>query len=115
MDRIWITVAETGVFLRQAAKFWTDEDRAAFVDYIAANPDAGDIIPDTGGLRKIRWTRPGIGKRGGVRVIYFYHDDSMPLYLLLIYAKNERENWTPDDKRRVQALSDSIRQAWRRH
>jgi hypothetical protein len=39
----------------------------------------------------------------------------MPLYLLLIYAKNERENWTPDDKRRVQALSDSIRQAWRRH
>jgi hypothetical protein len=115
VDRTWITVAETGVFLRQAAKLWTDEDRAAFVDYIAANPDAGDIIPDTGGLRKIRWTRPGIGKRGGVRVIYFCHDDSMPLYLLLIYAKNEWENWTPDDRRRVQALTDSIRQAWRRH
>jgi hypothetical protein len=115
VDRILITVAETGVFLRQAAKLWTDDDRAAFVDYVAANPDAGDVIPDTGGLRKIRWSRPGIGKRGGVRVIYFYHDDSMPLYLLLIYAKNERENWTPDDRRRVQALADGIRQAWRRH
>ena len=74
MDRILITVAETGPFLRQAAKLWTDEDRAAFVDFIAANPDAGDVIPDTGGLRKIRWTRPGMGKRGGVRVIYFYHE-----------------------------------------
>ena len=54
MDRIWITVAETGVFLWQAAKLWTDEDRASFVDYIAANPDAGDIIPDIGGLWKMR-------------------------------------------------------------
>jgi hypothetical protein len=115
MDRILITVDETGPFLRQAAKLWTDEDRATFVDFIAANPDADDIIPDTGGLRTIRWTRPGIGKRGGVRVIYFCHDDSMPLYLLLIYAKNERENWEPDDKRRVQALTESIRQACRRH
>ncbi|HEX3575314.1 MAG TPA: addiction module toxin RelE, partial [Rhodopila sp.] len=61
-------------------------------------------MPDTGGLRKIRWPRPGTGKRGGVRVVYFCHDDSMPLYLLLIYAKAERENWTRDEKRRAQAL-----------
>ncbi len=85
------------------------------MDYIAANPDAGDVIPDTGGPRKLHWTRPGTGKRGGVRVIYFYHDDSMPLYLLLIYAKAERENWTQDEKRRAQALTDSIRQVYRRH
>jgi hypothetical protein len=60
------TVAETAPFIRQAAKLWTEDDRNAFVDYIAANPDAGDVIPDTGGLRKVRWGQPGIGKRGGV-------------------------------------------------
>jgi hypothetical protein len=49
------------------------------VDFIAANPDVGDVIPDTGGLRKVRWTRPGTGKRGGVRVINFDYDDFMPL------------------------------------
>jgi hypothetical protein len=110
-----MTVAETGPFIRQAAKLWTENDRNAFVDFIAANPDAGDLIPDTGGLRKIRWGRPNTGKCGGVRIIYFYHDDSMPLYLLLIYAKAERENWTPDEKRRARTLTESIKQTYRRH
>ena len=110
-----MTVAETAPFVRQAAKLWTEDDRNAFVDFIAANPDAGDVIPDTGGLRKVRWGRRGIGKRGGVRIIYFYHDDSMPLYLLLIYAKTERENWTGDEKRHAKALTESIRQTYRKH
>ena len=110
-----MTVAETAPFIRQAAKLWTEDDRNAFVDFIAANPDAGDVIPDTGGLRKVRWGRTGSGKRGGVRIIYFYHDDTMPLYLLLIYAKAERENWTPDEKRRAQALTETIKLTYRRH
>jgi hypothetical protein len=110
-----MTVAETAPFIRQAAKLWTEDDRTAFVNLIAANPDIGDVIPDTGGLRKIRWSRPGTGKRGGVRVIYFYHDDTMPLFLLLIYAKTQRENWTQNEKRRVQTLTEAIKQAYRRH
>jgi hypothetical protein len=110
-----LTVAETAPFIRQAAKLWTEDNGNAFVDFIAANPDAGDVIPDTGGLRKVRWSRPGTGKRGGVRVIYFYHDDSMPLYLLLIYAKAKRENWTRDEKRGAQALTENIKQTYRRH
>jgi mRNA-degrading endonuclease RelE of RelBE toxin-antitoxin system len=110
-----MTVAETAPFIRQAAKLWTEDDRNAFVDFIAANPDAGDVIPDTGGLRKVRWGRTGTGKRGGVRIIYFYHDDTMPLYLLLIYAKTERGNWTQDEKRRAQALTEAIKQTYRRH
>ena len=109
-----ITVAETLPFLRQAAGLWGEEERNAFVDFIAANPEAGDVIPDTGGLRKVRWSRPGTGKRGGVRVIYFYHDSAMPLYLLLIYAKAQRENWTHEEKRRALALTTAIRHAHRR-
>ena len=114
MNTRLITVAETLPFLRQAASLWGEDDRAAFVDYIAANPEAGDVIPDTGGIRKVRWSRPGTGKRGGVRVIYFYHDSTMPLYLLLIYAKAQRENWTQDEKRRAQALTAALKQEHRR-
>jgi len=102
------------MFLRQASDLWGDEDRSAFVDFIAANPEAGDVIPDTGGIRKIRWGRPGMGKRGGVRVIYFYHASNMPLYLLLIYAKARRDNWTPSEKRRARALTEALREEHRR-
>ena len=109
-----ITVAETLPFLRQAAGLWSEEERHAFVDYIAANPEAGDVIPDTGGVRKVRWSRAGMGKRGGARVIYFYHDDTMPLSLLLVYAKAQRENLTPDQKRQVRALVSGLKQAHRR-
>ena len=109
-----ITVAETLPFLRQAASLWDEDERSAFVDYIARNPEAGDVIPDSGGVRKVRWSRAGTGKRGGVRVIHFYHDDTMPLYLLLIYAKAQRENWTQDEKRRAQALVSSLKQAHQR-
>jgi hypothetical protein len=61
-----ITVAETTVFIRQAADVWTDEERSTFLDFIARNPEAGDVIPESGGVRKVRWSRQGSGKRGGV-------------------------------------------------
>ncbi len=82
-----ITVAETPFFVRQAAKIWDDAEREAFVSFIAANPEAGAVIPETGGVRKVRWTKAGSGKRGGTRVIYFYHNARRPDYLLMVYAK----------------------------
>ncbi len=104
-----LTVAETPLFVRQAAVVWSDEERAGFVDYIAANPEAGDVIPDTGGVRKVRWARSGTGKSGGVRVIYFYHDAGRPLYLLLVYAKGRQENMTPDEKKQVRKLAADLK------
>jgi hypothetical protein len=80
-------VAETPLFVRQADSIWNEQEREEFVNYIARNPEAGDVIPESGGVRKVRWGRAGDGKRGGARVIYFYHDDTRPLYLLLVYAK----------------------------
>ena len=100
-----ITVAETPLFLRQAADVWDEAEHDAFVTFIAANPGAGDVIPETGGVRKVRWSRPGSGKRGGVRIIYFYHDARRPLYLLMVYAKARREDLTPDEKRAVRVLA----------
>jgi hypothetical protein len=109
-----VTVAETAAFMRQAAGLWTEDERLAFVDFIARNPEAGDLIPGTGGVRKVRWRREGSGKRGGVRVIYFYYASDAPLYLLMIYAKAAREDLSPGEKRAVVALVSRLKEARRR-
>ena len=75
-----VTVAETQAFMRSAAKIWNEEELAALVDHVARNPEAGDVIPATGGVRKMRWGRSSSGKRGGARVIYFYYRPDRPLY-----------------------------------
>jgi hypothetical protein len=85
------TVAETVVFQRYAAGIWTEVEREAFVNWIAANRDAGDVIPGSGGCRKVRWSRSGMGKRGGVRVIYFNGADGR-VWLLIAYAKAKFDN-----------------------
>lgn len=85
------TVAETAIFQRYAADFWTDGERAEFIDWIAQNPLAGDVIPGSGGCRKVRWLRSGMGKRGGARVIYFNGQDGR-VWLLIVYAKAKFDN-----------------------
>ena len=79
-------------FLSATRKLMDDEERAELVSYLAFHPAAGVVVPGSGGVRKLRWGLEGRGKRGGARVIYFYHDMEMPLYLLAAYAKNERED-----------------------
>jgi hypothetical protein len=104
-----VTVVETGIFIRQAEKIWTDEERNVLIDHVARDPDAGDVIPGTGGVRKLRWGRTGSGKRGGARVIYFWIDADRPIYLLLAYAKTVREDMTADEKRAVAALAAALK------
>jgi mRNA-degrading endonuclease RelE of RelBE toxin-antitoxin system len=108
-----LTVVELTTFLRAAAKVWSDDERAEFVDFVAANPDSGDVIPETGGLRKVRWSRQGSGKRGGVRVIYYYYDMELPLYLITVYAKAAREDLTPEEKRTLSALAAELKRVAR--
>ena len=86
-----LTVAETAVFVRYAAEVWSDAEREAFISWIAANPSAGDVIPGSGGCRKVRWTRQGQGKRGGARVIYFVAS-GQTIWLLIVYAKAKFDN-----------------------
>jgi hypothetical protein len=86
------TIIETPTFEQDARKLWSEEERGAFCAWIAANPEAGDVIPGSGGCRKVRWSKSGSGKRGGVRVIYFSRFASGEIWLLVIYSKSTTEN-----------------------
>jgi len=80
------TVAETPIFIRYASEIWSDAERQEFITFIAANPEAGAVIRGSGGCRKVRWSRSGIGKRGGARVVYFVTVDEV-IWLLVVYTK----------------------------
>jgi hypothetical protein len=99
-----MTVVETGRFLRDAQPLMPESDRAELVAFIAANPEAGNVIPETGGVRKLRWGLPGRGKRGGARVVYYYHSERLPVFLLAAYAKNERGNLSKAERNTMKKL-----------
>jgi hypothetical protein len=87
-----VAVAETAHFASASRKMLSDTEREELTDFLAWNPVAGDVIAGTGGVRKLRFALKGRGKSGGARVIYYYHDERIPLYLLDIYTKNEQAN-----------------------
>jgi hypothetical protein len=109
-----ISVVETPEFLSATRKLMSDEERALLVDYLAYNPTAGDFIPGTGGVRKLRWGLEGRGKRGGARVIYFHHDAGLPLFALTAFAKNERADLSQQDRNDFRQLTALLVEAFKR-
>ncbi len=102
-----VSVIETPTFLAEARRIMDDDERGSLVDYLARNPLAGDVIPATGGVRKLRWALEGGGKRAGARIIYYFHSDTMPIFALTAYAKSERADISQSDRndfRRLTAL-----------
>jgi hypothetical protein len=87
-----VTFAEEPEFTEKALRLIGDEGIFAIQCYLMEQPDAGDIIPGSGGCRKLRWAAKGHGKRGGARVIYYWVNEDHHIFLLDIYAKNESEN-----------------------
>ena len=82
----------------------TEDERYELVMFLGATPDAGDVIPGTGGVRKLRWSAKGKGKRGGVRVIYYFHSEAFPVFLLTVYAKNQQANLTKAERNELKQL-----------
>ena len=103
------TVAETPTFTKQAEALFGEAEKQELINYLAANPLEGDVIPGTGGVRKLRFAASGRGKRGGARVVYYYLDMDMPLYALLVYPKNVKTDLTPADKKAALALVESLK------
>ena len=108
-----MTVTETPSFLRDAKRLMGDEERQEIVAFLAQNPDAGDILQGTGGVRKVRFSREGGGKSGGYRVIYFFHSQDIPLFALNVFAKNEKATVNPAGRNALKTLSTLLVQTYR--
>ena len=108
-----VTVAETPEYIRCAHGLLSPAERMDLVVFLAANPQAGDLIQGTGGVRKLRWRRGGRGKSGGVRVIYYFHSEEIPLYLLAVFGKNERANLSNAERNDLARLVRLLKQAAR--
>jgi len=109
-----LTIAELPEFIHAAQKLLTETERQDIILYLAEHPKTGDLLEGTGGVRKLRWGRGGQGKSGGVRVIYYFHDEVMPLYLLTLFAKGDQSNLTKGERNELADLVKLLVQAWKR-
>jgi hypothetical protein len=107
-----MTVAEMPEYIRRVEKLLSAEERRNVVDYLAAHPKTGDLMEGTGGVRKLRWGRGGHGKSGGVRIIYYFHSEAMPVYLLTLFAKSDRANLTKAERNDLADLVETLVHAW---
>jgi len=114
MNRRSVSVIELPGYRRRADRLLTADEQEAVVDLIAYEPTCGDLIPGTGGLRKVRIGRGGSGKRGGARVVYYFYDAEMPIFVMALYAKNEKANLSQREKREFAAYAKEAVAQWRR-
>lgn len=110
MERPLQTVVETAEFLARSSKLMSDEQRALVVEMLARDPECGEIMRGTGGVRKVRVALPGRGKSGGARVIYYFHSEKLPLFALTVFAKNERANLTLAERNAMAVVVRAIKQ-----
>jgi hypothetical protein len=108
------TVVETQVYLRAAAAIFDEDERDAIVAMVSNDPECGDLMPGTGGFRKVRVGRAGMGKRGGARVVYIVRRDDMPIFLITAYAKNEKANLTMQERKQLARMADELFAKYRR-
>ncbi|WP_413206989.1 type II toxin-antitoxin system RelE/ParE family toxin [Rhodospirillum sp. A1_3_36] len=99
-----VTIVETRAFIARASAIMADEDREALKSMLATDPECGAVMRGTGGVRKVRVALAGRGKSGGARVVYYYRNGTMPLFLLAIFAKNEKDNLSQAERNDLAAL-----------
>jgi len=99
------TVVELPEFQRKSSKLLSSDENESIINYLATHPAAGDIMQGTGGIRKLRWSAHGKGKSGGVRIIYYIHNDCMPLFLLTVFGKGEKANLTKAERNNLAKLT----------
>ncbi|WP_062063834.1 type II toxin-antitoxin system RelE/ParE family toxin [Cellvibrio sp. OA-2007] len=102
------TIVELPEFIRTSEGLFSDDEKRSLINYLAAHPQSGDLIRGTGGIRKLRWAIQGKGKSGGARVIYYYHNEAIPLFLLTAFGKNEKTNISPAERNDLAKLADLL-------
>lgn len=106
-------IVETPAYIHAVEEFWDVDTQMEFKNFIATNFLVGDIIPNTGGLRKIRWKSSGGGKRGGARVIYYFYDENNPIYLLFAYTKSVQSDLSEREKKLFRNIVLQIKNSFR--
>ena len=100
--------------MRRAAGLLADDEKRKLLNYLASEPRAGVLMQGSGGVRKLRWAVGAKGKSGGVRIIYYVHDTTVPIFLLTVYGKNERDNLTKAECNELEKLVKLLVQNYRR-
>lgn len=113
MQNTLTTIVELPHYIRKAEKLLSSEERQAVVGYLASHPEAGVVLQGTGGIRKLRWGIGGRGKSGGVRLVYYYYDSSIPLFMITLFAKNERANLSRAERNDLSKLVDVLRSSYK--
>jgi len=108
-----VTIVEVPPFERLVSACMTENELDAFKYFIAGEPEAGSLIPGTGGIRKVRWAIGKRGKSGGARIIYYYHSDEIPLFLVSVYTKARKEPLTGAEKSALRRFTKGIVAAYR--
>ncbi|MCL5043051.1 MAG: type II toxin-antitoxin system RelE/ParE family toxin [Gammaproteobacteria bacterium] len=103
------TIVELPEFLKRALALLNEEEKLSLINYLALRPQSGDLMQGTGGIRKLRWSAQGKGKSGGVRVIYYYHNGTMPLFLLTVFGKGEKANLSKSERNELAKLTSLLR------
>lgn len=103
-----VVIIETPTFTKLITDLLNDEDYRHLQHTLAANPETGDIVPGGGGIRKIRFALPGTGKRGGVRVIYYWQKSKDQIYMLIAYMKSKKSNLTAEQTAVLKRLAKEI-------
>jgi hypothetical protein len=109
-----MTMWESKTFIRQSEELMSAAESSALKFYLGLQPEAGDLIPDTGGARKLRWAVGSQGKRDGVRVVYYFGGDDVPLVLFAVYKKGRKDDLSPKEKAELKAIIKSIRDEYRK-
>ncbi len=112
MEYYFVTVAETESFQKKVGRLLFENEKAELIAYLSMHPNAGVLIKGAGGIRKLRWARSGRGKSGGVRVIYYFHSQEMPLYLLTLFGKNEKANISREEINNLSRMVKELVKYW---
>ncbi len=102
------TIVEMPEFLRKAEALISEEEKQEIINYLAVHTETGIVMKGTGGIRKLRWAIGNKGKSGGVRIVYYYHNKHMPLFLLSLFGKSKKANLTKSERNGLAKLTNIL-------
>ena len=102
------TIVELTEYIKRSEKLLSNSERLSIINHLAKLPTSGEIMKATGGIRKLRWSAQSKGKSGGVRVIFYYHNKSIPLFLLTVFGKGEKSNLTKTERNELSKFTSLL-------